>query len=117
MIDGDHYFWYALEMREWIPTKAIKWYKKSIPKWFNLPIKEREKFKRGVFICHRFLFWVILILLSFIHKFFLWVLIGVAIHMVADIIDLYIKDESLYNKIFPLYVIKRNKNKKEPKDL
>jgi len=112
MIDGDHYFWYAIEMKDWNPIHAINWYRKSIPKWFCLTLKEREKFKRGVFICHGILFWIILAALSFLHEIFLWTLIGVAIHMVADFIDLIEKGEPLYNKIFPCYVIRRNKNKK-----
>jgi len=117
MIDGDHYFWYSLEMKDWNPLHAIKWYKKSIPKWFCLSIKEREKFKRGVFICHGIIFWIILAALSLVHKFFLWILIGVAIHMIADWIDIIDKGEPLYNKIFPCYVIRRNKNKKGLKEL
>jgi len=44
-------------------------------------------------------------------------LLGVIIHMVADWIDLINKKEPLYNKIFPIYVIKRNKNKRSLKEL
>lgn len=117
MIDGDHYFWYAIEMKDRNPLHAIRWYQKSIPKRFSLTLKQREEFKRGVFLCHGVLFWIILAALSFVHKFFLWVLIGVAIHMVADWIDLIKKGEPLYNKIFPLYVIKRNGGKEGLKEL
>lgn len=117
LIDGDHYIWYALEMKDWNPLHAINWHRKSIPKWFKLSIKEREKFRRGVFLCHGIIFWIVLAVLSFVHEFFLWILIGVAIHMVADWTDLIRRGEPLYNKIFPLYVIKRNKNKKLLKEL
>jgi len=111
-IDGDHYFWYAFETKDWNPFHAIKWYIEAIPKWHNLQLKEREKFKRGVFILHGILFWTMLAALSFIHIIFLWILIGVAIHMVADLMDLHKRGEPLYNKIFPCYVIRRNKNKR-----
>jgi hypothetical protein len=117
MIDGDHYIWYVFEMKEWNPIKAIRWYKKSFTKWFALSMEERNKFKRGIFIFHGLLFWLILAILSFIHPIFLWILTGVAIHLVADLIDLYFKGEHLYTKIFPHYVIKRNKNKKGLKEL
>ena len=63
------------------------------------------------------LFWIILALLSQLHPIFLWILIGVAIHMAADFIDMINKSEPLYNKIFPCYVIRRNKNKKSLKEL
>jgi len=117
IIDGDHYLWYAFEMKDWNPIHAIKWYLASIPTWFKMPIREREKFKRGVFICHGLFFWLILTTLSFIHPIFLWILIGVAIHMVADLIDLHFRGEPLYNKILPCLVIRRNKNKKGLKEL
>ena len=121
LIDVDHYFWYVLEMKDWNPLNAarnaINWYKKSIPKWFKLSLEEREKFRRGVFVFHGLLFWLILVALSFFHPIFLWILAGVGIHMVADLIDLYFRREPLYNKIFPCYVIRRNKNKKELREL
>jgi len=117
LIDGDHYLWYAFETKNYNPIDAIKWYIKSIPRWFELSLKEREKFRRGVFLCHGIGFWVVLAVLSFIHKIFLWILIGVAIHMVADWIDLIRRGEPLYNKIFPCLVVRRNKNKKGLKEL
>ncbi len=117
MIDFDHYFWYGFEMKNWNPLHAIRWYIKSIPKWHKLSLKERNKFKRGVFIFHGILFWAILTALSFVNSLFLWILIGVGIHMVADWIDLNMRGEPLYNKIFPLYVMKRNKNKKSLSEL
>ena len=112
MIDGDHYFWYGFEMKDWNPKHALEWYHRSLPKWLSLSLKERNEYRRGVFLCHGVLFWVILLGLSFIHEIFLWVLIGVGIHMVADWIKYISMGEPLYNKIFPCYTIRRNKNKK-----
>ena len=112
LIDIDHYLWYTFEAKDPNPFHAIKWYLKSIPRWHNLSFKEREKFKRGVFILHGISFWIILTILSFVQEIFLWILIGVTIHMVADLIDLTRRGEPLYNKILPYYVIRRNKNKK-----
>jgi len=117
VIDGDHYLWYAFETKDWNPLHVIRWYIKSIPKWFKLTLKERDKFKKGVWICHGILFWIILAALTFVHELFLWILIGIAIHMTADWIDLIKKGEPLYNKIFPCYVIKRNKGKKSLKEI
>ena len=111
MIDFDHYLWYGFSTKDWNPIHAIKWYISSIPKWHKLSMEEKEKFKWGVFIFHGIGFWIILALLSFVHNIFLWILIGVGIHMVADWIDLKIKGEPLYSKIFPFYIIRRNKGK------
>jgi len=117
LIDIDHYFWYAISAKDWNPLNAIRWYKKAIPKWFALTPKEKNKFKRGVFIFHGFLFWAILSALTLVHTLFFWILVGVAIHMLADWTDLYLRGEPLDNKLFPLYVIRRNKNKRGLNDL
>ncbi len=117
IIDFDHYLWYGFEMKNWNPIRAIKWYIKSIPKWHSLSLQEREKFKQGVFIFHGILFWAIIASLSLVYNLFFWILIGVAIHMVADWIDLTMRGEPLYNKIFPLYIMGRNEGKRSLKDL
>ncbi|MBT7102143.1 hypothetical protein HN935_01395 [archaeon] len=117
LIDVDHYFWYSVEMKDWNPFHAIKWYQKSIPKWFSLAPKERARFKRGVFVFHGIIFLALLFALSFSNKIFLWILVGVGIHMVMDWIDEIGKGEPFYGKTFPCYVIRRNKNKKALKEL
>ncbi|MDH3324680.1 MAG: hypothetical protein OEL89_03515 [Candidatus Peregrinibacteria bacterium] len=117
MIDGDHYLWYLFEMKEKNPIKALTWYNKNIDKWSKMPFKEREKFKRGVFIFHSIGFWALLLILSFIHPVFLWVFIGIMIHMAADLPHLVYHGEPLYNKICLLAVIRRNKNKKSLNEL
>lgn len=112
LIDIDHYFWYATEAKDKNPINAIKWYMESIPKWFRMTPNERNEFKRGIFVFHGLFFIILLILLSLYYQFFFWVFIGVIIHMVADWINLIYLKEPLYNKIFPTYVMIRNKNKK-----
>jgi len=112
LIDIDHYPWYVFEIRDWNPVRALKWHRRTAPRWLALSRKEREKFRWGVFVFHSLFFWVILAILSLFYQVFFWILIGVAIHMIADLIDLVAKDEPLYMKIFPCYVMKRNKNKK-----
>ena len=112
LIDIDHYFWYSIEMKDWSPMHAISWYKKSIPKWHSLTLRQREEFKRGAFIFHGIIFWAVLLSISFLSKIFLWIFIGVMIHMIMDWVDLINEGEPLYNKIFPFMVIRRNKNKK-----
>ena len=117
LIDFDHYFWFGVELKNWNPIKAIEWRIKFVPKWNKLSLLEKNKFKRGVFIFHGLGFWLIIVVLSFYYNLFFWILLGVIIHMVADWIDLINKKEPLYNKIFPIYVIKRNKNKRSLKEL
>jgi len=113
LIDIDHYFWYAIESGDWNPLNAIKWYRRSTPIWAKSSQKERDKFRRGIFVFHGICFWATLAVLSFIYRPFLYVLIGVGIHMVADWVDLWRKGDKIYYKIFPFIVIRSNKNKKD----
>jgi len=117
LIDIDHYPWYVFEMKSWSPLGALRWHERTAPKWFALSRKEKNKFRWGVFVFHSLIFWIVLGGLAFLCPVFLWILIGVAIHMVADFADLIVKGEPLYIKIFPCYVMKRNKNKKRLKEL
>jgi hypothetical protein len=112
MIDIDHYFWYGVTARDWIPIHAISWYKKSCKKWSQMTREKRKQFKIGVFIFHSLVFIVILAILSFLSKIFLFILLGVIIHMLLDLIDLIHRGDSLSNKLFLCYIIRKNKNKK-----
>jgi len=113
MIDIDHYFWYILETKKWNPLVAIKWYMRTSPKYQKLSIKKKNKLKKGIFVFHSVFFMLLLAVLTNYHKFFFWVLIGVLIHMTVDWLDLFLKREPFYCKLFPCYTIIRNKNKKE----
>jgi hypothetical protein len=117
IIDGDHYLWYSLETKDWNPFNALKWYRKAIPRWIKLSPREKEKFKKGIFIFHGICFWTIILFLSFVNKLFLWILMGIIVHMVADLIDLYFRKEPLYGKLFLPYLLIRNKNKKRIQEL
>ena len=79
--------------------------------------KKRNEFKRGIFVFHSIEFLILLFILSFVNQIFLMILLGVVIHLLLDYIDMIIKEEPLYNKIFPLVILKRNKNKKELSEL
>ncbi len=117
LIDTDHYIYYVITMKDWNPINAVKWYLEAIPKWHSKSKKQRNQFKRGIFIFHGIEAWIILFLLSYIHPIFMWILIGIVIHMVADIPDAIYRKEPLCNKILSCYVIKRNKNKKDIREL
>jgi hypothetical protein len=117
LIDVDHYLWYAVEMKDWNPLHAIEWYNKSIPRWALLSRKEKNEFKQGIFILHSIGFLIITFLLSYTHAFFLWIFIGATIHLGSDILNYSYRGESIYYKICPRYVIKRNKGKRPLREL
>lgn len=117
LIDVDHYLWYMFEFKDRNPMNALKWRKRVFLKWQQLSRKEKTQYRKGVYIFHGIVFWSILLIASFLHKLFLWIFIGVTIHMIIDWIDLIIKREPLCDKIFPLYTIIKNKSKKGLEEL
>lgn len=112
LIDFDHYLWYGTVTKDWNPLHAIRWYIKKNPQLKNLSKKEKNKFKKGVFIFHSVGFWIALYLLSLYNNFFLFILIGIGIHILADYFHMIKNGEPIYNKVSTLYTLKRNKNKK-----
>jgi len=99
------------------PIKALIWYNKNREKWFNLSIKKRNEFKRGIFVFYSISFWALLFILSFFNQIFFCILIGVIFHMAADLPHLKYHNEPVLNKIFLNSVIRRNKNKKSLREL
>ncbi len=113
LIDFDHYLWYGAVTKDWNPFHAINWYNGMVPKWIKLSASEKKKFKKGIFIFHSIGFWIILYALSLKNPFFLWILIGIAIHLSGDYIYMTYHKESLSPKISAFYTWKKNKGKKE----
>ncbi len=115
LIDVDHYFLYLYKTGNFSPRGSYFWCIEEGEKFEKLPIKERKKYKLEIMVFHGLEFILILILLSFISKVFLWVLFGILIHMVADLLDLYFRNWPIHEKVSQLYTYQKNKKKKELK--
>ncbi|MFH1452222.1 MAG: hypothetical protein ABIF88_03560 [archaeon] len=111
IIDVDHYLWYVLKKKDWSLKKSYQWHAKKGEMLHKLSEKERNEYKHLIMIFHGFEFWLILILLIFVNKIFLFVLIGIGIHMILDYIDLYRWKVPFYSKTSQIAVIVKNKNK------
>jgi hypothetical protein len=112
LIDVDHYLWYAIKKKDWSLRRAYQWHVKKSELFQKMDEKERNKFKHLLVIFHGIEFWLFLILLIFINKIFLFVLIGIVIHMILDYIDLYRWKAPFYTKTSQIAVIVKNKKKK-----
>jgi len=112
LIDVDHYLYYSLRYHDWNLKHAYKWFINRTRSWRKLSIEQRNKYERVIMAFHGVECWFILMLLIFVHKIFFYALVGIAIHMILDYIDLASYKEPFYSKTTQLLVIKRNKNKK-----
>lgn len=112
LIDIDHYFWYALELKTFSLKKHYKYALRKTKVWRNLKNKHKRVYKFPIFIFHGIDFFIILLVLSFFYRFLLFVLIGVIIHMFFDYFDILYHKDPIYIKLSPSYLIVENKTKK-----
>jgi hypothetical protein len=115
LIDIDHYFIYIYKTKKFDLRDAYHFCVNLGRKWRKLSYKQKREHKMTIMIFHGIEFWLLLFLLSFLHPFFLWVLIGVLVHIVIDLQDLVNKELPLYSKLSQLYIWITNKKKKELK--
>lgn len=77
LIDADHYLWYVLKIKNIDLVKAFKFYKNR-----NI----RVKHGRILHIFHTAEVLILIIILSFYNKLFFFVLVGIVIHLILDVI-------------------------------
>lgn len=112
LIDLDHYFLYLFETKRTSLKEAYYWCISEGIKFSKLSKEEKRKYKLRPMIFHGIEFMIILALLATLNKVFLWILIGVIIHLFADIPDLIEKQFPVYSKLSQVYLYITNKKKK-----
>ena len=111
-IDLDHCLEYVWTTRNFSPIKFWNYSIENGKKRRALKKEEKRKYKQSILIFHGVEFLILLIILSFFNKIFLFVFLGFTIHLVLDYIDLNLRQEIIYNKISLIYTLISNKNKK-----
>lgn len=93
LIDVDHYLWWIMEKRNFNIIRCYKKMKeeskKNIEK-YRL-IRERPIYVKDdmLHVFHVWEFWVLMFLLSFIHKLFFIIFLGMILHLSLDLIELF----------------------------
>ncbi|MDP2925248.1 MAG: hypothetical protein Q8N99_02635 [Nanoarchaeota archaeon] len=111
LIDVDHYLYYILVKKDINLKNSYAWFVKRRIKWLSYERNIRKKFKNPILILHGFEFWTILVILSYMNDLFIWISIGIGIHMVLDYIDLIYLNIPLYSKISQIYTYYKNQDK------
>ena len=112
LIDFDHYLWYALKKKDLNLKRSIAFFHEKRDFFIKMKPKDRAKYKNVIMIFHGLECWIVLGLLIFVHKIFLFVLVGIGIHMVLDFIDLCYYDRPLHTKLSQVYTHIKNKRLK-----
>ncbi len=85
LIDVDHYLYYVYKKKNFNLKNAYKWFIKNQKKLFSLPRKQRNKFQTGFCFLHGIeVLFILLILWVFVSKYFLFIFVGFAFHLLLD---------------------------------
>lgn len=116
LIDFDHYLFYVFKSKDINPRKAFLWFLSQRDFLLSIPKNKRKDYKKAIFIFHGIEFLVVLtFLVVFVHKIFLFILLGIIIHLAMDLIDILSNGLPLYQKTSQIYTHIKNKGKKEIK--
>ena len=87
LIDLDHYLYGVYKTRKLSLRKVYLWNLRNFSKTKNLSLKERDKLWECFAFLHGIEFVLVLIFATiFIHKIFLFILIGVIFHLILDLL-------------------------------
>jgi len=111
LIDVDHYLFYVWKVKDWSLIRAYRWSIKVDKILLTLKREEIQEYKSFIFIFHGIEFWLILLFLIPLSNTFVFILLGIAIHMVLDFIDLFQRNVPLTLKLSQVYNLIKNKNK------
>jgi hypothetical protein len=111
-IDVDHFFIYVIKTKNFSVKKAYYWHKKNRDKWIAVNPCDKKKYVISHYVFHGLELILILILLSYIHDFFFWALLGAILHLILDYCEIISYKSSLVPKISQIWLWQRNKNKK-----
>lgn len=112
LIDADHYFFYILRKKDFNFEKAYWWFFNKRNKYRKLSLDERTEYKKPIFIFHGIEFLIFLWILSVFSEIFLFIILGAAIHIFLDILELYSINEPFYSKFSQIITYIKNNNKK-----
>ncbi len=102
LIDVDHYLYYVYKKKDLSLKNSYKWFMKRRKKFFSISWKQRNAFKISFSFLHGIEVLAILFLLSFIHKYFLFVFTGFAFHLLLDSIE----QTTYWNRIIKISLVK-----------
>jgi len=85
LIDVDHYLYYVYKKKDFNLKNAYKWFIEHQKELLSLPLKQRNKFQTGFSFLHGIeVLFILLILWIFVSKYFLFVFVGFAFHLLLD---------------------------------
>jgi hypothetical protein len=88
LIDADHYIYYLFVKKDFSLKRAYNFFLYKKNTHIKLSLREKEKKKQTILLFHGLETLIILFLLISVHRVFIFILVGVLIHLILDLIDL-----------------------------
>ena len=111
LIDVDHYFLYVFRTKDVSFNRAREYFYQRRNFLMLLTPHERKKYKKAIFLFHGIECWAIIAIVSYFYPIVLFVLVGIAIHIPLDYIDLFMIGDPFYGKFSQIYIFISNKKK------
>jgi membrane-bound metal-dependent hydrolase YbcI (DUF457 family) len=112
LVDIDHYLYYVYKTKNWSLKQAYNWFLLERRRYERLNLKQKQEYTHSIFFLHGLEILIsLLFLLIFVHKIFLFVLIGVLVHLLLDFISIVYKADYFYPKTSWIYTFIRNKKR------
>jgi hypothetical protein len=109
LIDADHYLFFLCKKKDANPIHAYQWYTHNNQKTRHLSRHEKKNIYYGFHFFHGLeVLFLVYLLYCLVSPFFLFVLLGFAIHLFADLIVEYAGCASLY-KLSVFYSLAKGK--------
>jgi hypothetical protein len=112
-IDIDHYALYVLQERKIHPIGFWDWSMKKHLMLKTFSREEEKLHKESHYVLHGIEILLILVVLTFISEFFLWIFLGFGIHFLPDVLDVVNCKSLLAGKTSQIWLWQRNKKKKK----
>lgn len=110
-IDFDHYLWYIFKKRDLSLKSAYSYFKEKRNKFNKLSREKKKKHKMPYLIFHVIEFWALLFLFSLTNKYFIFILIGIALHMFLDYIEIIYRKNVFYFKFSLIWTYIKNRKR------
>ncbi len=96
-IDVDHYTYYVYKKKDFSLKRAVNFFYSKMQKFLNLNKELQKNFYGGVFILHSIEFLILIFLLGlFFTNYFYFILLGLTLHLLFDIIFEYSFSGKIY---------------------
>lgn len=111
LIDVDHYLLYVFRTKDFSLQRSMEYFYQRRKYLLLLTPHERKRYKKAIFLFHGIECWAIIGALSYFYPFLVFVLLGIAIHIILDYLDLFMIGDPLYGKFSQIYVWFTNRKK------